>query len=53
MGGCVETAPNLPQLVPVQDSKRPAGPAIVLSHGAWRTSISELLRPRLSCTAYR
>ncbi|MEU3203693.1 DUF397 domain-containing protein [Streptomyces cyaneofuscatus] len=49
MGGCVETAPNLPQLVPVQDSKRPARHAITFGHDAWRAFISEL--PDLGCRA--
>ncbi|WP_326767834.1 DUF397 domain-containing protein [Streptomyces sp. NBC_01591] len=34
---CVEAATNLPHLVPVRDSKRPAGPVITFSPNAWRT----------------
>lgn len=40
---CVEVAPNLPHLVPVRDSKRPAGPALAFTHhDAWRTFLSHL-----------
>ncbi len=36
-------APNLPHIVPVRDSKHPAGPAVAFGHDAWRAFISELL----------
>ncbi|MFQ6854755.1 DUF397 domain-containing protein [Streptomyces sp. 35M1] len=39
---CVEVAPNLPHLVPVRDSARPAGPAITFGHAAWRAFVSDL-----------
>ncbi|MEU0134299.1 DUF397 domain-containing protein [Streptomyces sp. NPDC006296] len=42
-GECVEVAPDLPDLVPVRDSKRPAGPVITFGHDAWHTFVSELL----------
>jgi len=32
---CVEVARNLPGSVAVRDSKRPAGPALVVSRTAW------------------
>ncbi|MCQ1580852.1 DUF397 domain-containing protein [Streptomyces parvus] len=41
-GECVEVAPNLPHLVPVRDSTRPAGPAIAFGHDAWRAFVSDL-----------
>ncbi|NUW04042.1 DUF397 domain-containing protein [Streptomyces sp. CAI 127] len=41
-GECVEVAPNLPHLVPVRDSTRPAGPAITFGHDAWRAFVSDL-----------
>ncbi|GHI78905.1 hypothetical protein Sspor_44660 [Streptomyces spororaveus] len=34
-GNCVEVADGLPGLVPVRDSKRPHGPAVVVAAGAW------------------
>ncbi|MET8726569.1 DUF397 domain-containing protein [Streptomyces parvus] len=39
---CVEVAPNLPHLVPVRDSTRPAGRAITFGHDAWRAFVSDL-----------
>ncbi|MGX1514260.1 DUF397 domain-containing protein [Streptomyces collinus] len=41
-GDCVEVADNIPTLVPVRDSKRPAGPVITFAPHAWRTFISHL-----------
>ncbi|MEU7021602.1 DUF397 domain-containing protein [Streptomyces sp. NPDC046203] len=41
-GDCVEVAPNLPHLVPVRDSKRPAGPALAFTPDAWRTFLGHL-----------
>ncbi|WP_329299356.1 DUF397 domain-containing protein [Streptomyces sp. NBC_00659] len=41
-GECVETATNLPDLVPVRDSKRPTGPAIAFGHAAWSAFVSRL-----------
>ncbi|MBD9728022.1 DUF397 domain-containing protein [Streptomyces caniscabiei] len=37
---CVEVAP-LPSAVRVRDSKRPAGPALTLSHTAWGPFIAQ------------
>ncbi|MDX3732459.1 DUF397 domain-containing protein [Streptomyces caniscabiei] len=37
---CVEVAP-LPSAVRVRDSKRPAGPALTLSHAAWGPFIAQ------------
>ncbi|MEC4016756.1 DUF397 domain-containing protein [Streptomyces sp. H27-D2] len=39
---CVEVADNVPHLVPVRDSKRPAGPVICFGRDAWRAFVSEL-----------
>ncbi|MCX4234446.1 DUF397 domain-containing protein [Streptomyces ortus] len=41
-GNCVEVAVNLSPLIPVRDSKRPAGPALVFSRGAWSTFVGQL-----------
>ncbi|WP_327710676.1 DUF397 domain-containing protein [Streptomyces sp. NBC_00464] len=34
-GNCLEVAEGHPGLVPVRDSKRPHGPALVVSAAAW------------------
>ncbi|MDA5140560.1 DUF397 domain-containing protein [Streptomyces sp. AD681] len=34
-GECVEVADGLPGLVPVRDSKSPAGPVLLFGGGAW------------------
>jgi len=34
-GECVEVADGLPGVVPVRDSKKPGGPVILVSAGAW------------------
>ncbi|MEV0744593.1 DUF397 domain-containing protein [Streptomyces sp. NBC_01220] len=39
---CVEVADNIPHLVPVRDSKRPAGPVIAFGSDAWRAFVAEL-----------
>ncbi|MEU5040520.1 DUF397 domain-containing protein [Streptomyces griseorubiginosus] len=41
-GECVEVADNIPTLIPVRDSKRPAGPVITFTPNAWRTFVSHL-----------
>ncbi|MFC9426182.1 MULTISPECIES: DUF397 domain-containing protein [unclassified Streptomyces] len=38
-GNCVEVAGNLPLVVPVRDSKRPAGPVLGFSRTAWGTFV--------------
>jgi len=35
VNNCVEVAGNLPQGVAVRDSKRPDGPALIVSRPAW------------------
>ncbi|MER5354460.1 DUF397 domain-containing protein [Kitasatospora sp. NPDC002551] len=39
-GTCVEVAPDFPGIVPVRDSKDPAGPALVFPTDAWRAFLS-------------
>ncbi len=34
-GQCLEVADNIPGLIPVRDSKNPAGPALVFTPAAW------------------
>ncbi|WP_225827856.1 DUF397 domain-containing protein [Streptomyces naphthomycinicus] len=41
-GDCVEVADNIPDLVPVRDSKVPDGPALLLSAAAWAPFIAGL-----------
>lgn len=41
-GECVEVAGNVPGLVPVRDSKRPAGPVIGFGPGAWQAFVTYL-----------
>ncbi|MFD5946742.1 DUF397 domain-containing protein [Streptomyces collinus] len=41
-GNCVEIADNIPALIPVRDSKRPAGPVIAFGSQAWHAFISHL-----------
>jgi hypothetical protein len=39
---CVEIAVGIPALIPVRDSKRPAGPVIAFAPRTWRAFISHL-----------
>jgi len=41
---CVEVALNLTIAVPVRDSKRPAGPVLVLTHAAWAHFVTYAVR---------
>ena len=41
-GNCVEVAANLPDLVPVRDSKAPNRPALILTAPAWTPFITAL-----------
>ncbi|GHC53810.1 DUF397 domain-containing protein [Streptomyces cinnamoneus] len=45
-GMCVEVADNLPHTVPVRDSKRPEGPALVFDRASWATFVRTLKRRR-------
>ncbi|MER7580215.1 DUF397 domain-containing protein [Kitasatospora sp. NPDC097691] len=39
-GNCVEVAPDFPGVMPVRDSKDPAGAALVFSADAWRSFVA-------------
>ncbi|MGW2546874.1 DUF397 domain-containing protein [Kitasatospora sp. NPDC001574] len=39
-GSCVEVAPNYPGIVPVRDSKDPAGPSLVFSASEFATFVN-------------
>jgi hypothetical protein len=39
-GMCVEVADNLPDTVPVRDSKDPHGPALVFGPGPWSSFVA-------------
>ncbi|MGW2018242.1 DUF397 domain-containing protein [Streptomyces sp. NPDC001927] len=41
-GECLEVADALPHVVPVRDSKNPAGPALVFEAGAWAAFVAAL-----------
>ncbi|ASQ95038.1 DUF397 domain-containing protein [Streptomyces sp. 11-1-2] len=41
-GDCVEVSDGIPGVVPVRDSKRPDGPALVFPAGSWAAFIDEL-----------
>ncbi|WSS31714.1 DUF397 domain-containing protein [Streptomyces sp. NBC_01185] len=43
-GDCLEVADNLPDVVPVRDSKVTDGPALVFRAGAWAAFIADLKR---------
>ncbi|AKG45473.1 protein of unknown function DUF397 [Streptomyces xiamenensis] len=38
----MEVADDIPGVIPVRDSKRPAGPVLVFRHGAWRAFVGAL-----------
>ncbi|MCJ1680773.1 DUF397 domain-containing protein [Streptomyces sp. APSN-46.1] len=41
-GECVEVADNIPGVVPVRDSKQPAGPVVGFGAQAWQRFVSQL-----------
>ncbi|MFB6990776.1 DUF397 domain-containing protein [Streptomyces sp. NPDC056178] len=41
-GECVEISDDFPGVVPVRDSKNPAGPALVVQAAAWGAFVSSL-----------
>ncbi|MFF7253117.1 DUF397 domain-containing protein [Streptomyces microflavus] len=41
-GQCVEVSDDFPGAVPVRDSKRPEGPAVVFGTSAWSAFISDV-----------
>ncbi|MFF9350855.1 DUF397 domain-containing protein [Streptomyces sp. NPDC014734] len=42
VGNCLEVADGAPGLVPVRDSKRPEGPALVVSASAWTSFVESV-----------
>ncbi|ADI11423.1 hypothetical protein SBI_08305 [Streptomyces bingchenggensis BCW-1] len=44
-GNCVEVADNLPDVVPVRDSKNPDGPALIFPSRSWAAFIATLKTP--------
>ncbi|MDX2390016.1 MULTISPECIES: DUF397 domain-containing protein [unclassified Streptomyces] len=42
-GLCVEVADGLAGLVPVRDSKRPTGPAVIVTAAAWTPFVRALV----------
>ncbi|MGW3563738.1 DUF397 domain-containing protein [Streptomyces sp. NPDC000941] len=44
-GNCVEVADNLPDIVPVRDSKNPEGPALIFPSRSWAAFITTLKAP--------
>ncbi|MFJ4090502.1 DUF397 domain-containing protein [Kitasatospora sp. NPDC089913] len=41
-GDCVEVADEIPDIVPVRDSKDPHGPALTFTTAAWRSFITAI-----------
>ncbi|MFD5899882.1 DUF397 domain-containing protein [Streptomyces microflavus] len=41
-GNCVEVSDDYPGVVPVRDSKRPEGPAVVFGTSAWSAFINDV-----------
>jgi hypothetical protein len=39
-GDCLEIATNIPDTVPVRDSKRPTGPTLLLGPSAWTAFVT-------------
>ena len=46
-GNCVEVADGVPGLIPVRDSKRPSGPALVFPASGWGPFVEAVKRGRL------
>jgi hypothetical protein len=43
-GQCIEMADNLPDVIPVRDSKDPHGPALTFSRDAWTSFVGAVAR---------
>ncbi|MFF8472250.1 DUF397 domain-containing protein [Streptomyces sp. NPDC015414] len=41
-GNCLEAAAHIPGLIPVRDSKRPDGPALLIGAAAWAPFVDAL-----------
>ncbi|KOG39750.1 DUF397 domain-containing protein [Streptomyces decoyicus] len=48
-GVCVEVADEIPGLVPVRDSQRPHGPALLIPDEAWTTFVTGLKTDGFAC----
>ena len=46
-GECVEVGDGVPGLIPVRDSKRPSGPALVFPASGWGSFVEAVKRGRL------
>lgn len=46
-GECIEVSDDLPALVPVRDSKRPQGPALLFSASTWSSFVTAVKSDRL------
>ncbi|MCF3961073.1 DUF397 domain-containing protein [Streptomyces fuscigenes] len=46
-GECVQVADRVPGVVPVRDSKDPAGPVLAFGHGAFAAFVGALRRAEL------
>ncbi|WP_145499333.1 DUF397 domain-containing protein [Streptomyces sp. CFMR 7] len=41
-GQCVEVSDDFPGVVPVRDSKRPEGPAVIFAASAWSVFVNDV-----------
>ncbi|ARF74216.1 DUF397 domain-containing protein [Kitasatospora albolonga] len=41
-GQCVEVSDDFPGVVPVRDSKRPEGPAVIFAASAWSAFVNDM-----------
>jgi hypothetical protein len=41
---CVQIADNIPHLIPIRDSKHPAGPVLTFPRAAWQSFVTQLAR---------
>ncbi|MDT0495246.1 DUF397 domain-containing protein [Streptomyces sp. NPDC012600] len=41
-GNCVEVSDDFPGAVPVRDSKRPEGPAVIFAASAWSAFVNDM-----------
>lgn len=47
-GACLEVCDDIPAVVPVRDSKNPAGPALIFEADAWSSFVSAVQRADFS-----
>ena len=43
-GDCVQIADNIPHLIPIRDSKHPAGPVLTFPRAAWQAFVTQIAR---------